>query len=209
MVNVQIKKGFSIIELMIVILILSLMMVLTLPDFSRWILSSRMKNIGESIAFGIVEARTLAIKTGWGSYFYLNNDGSWFVSKTPPLNSQTTDATFNILERGNLKLTNKMKLSISPSNSNTIMFDDLGIMENDFKNKPSKSTVFLLSNTGNQYDESDFGIGPIKEITIGLIEEDPAINDIKVKIGVGGAVVTCVDFKVDNNLPNNCKNIQM
>ncbi len=197
MVNVLTKnKGFTIIEFMVVIAVLSVAMVLTLPDFSKWILSTKMKNVAESIALGVKQAKGNAIRNNWTAYFYLNEDGSWIVSK----NSGKMDT----VRGGMMKINNKMKISVNPSGANTIIFDHMGLIISDFKNSPNKSTVVEPSEA-----LADYGIGPISEITISLIDDDEAINDIKIKIGEGGSVITCIDFKIDNNLPNNCKNIEM
>ncbi len=190
------KKGFTIIEFMVVIAILSVAMVLTLPDFSKWILSTKMKNVAESIALGLKQAKGNAIRNNWTAYFYLNEDGSWVVSKN--------SGKGLIVSAGMMKINNKMKITVNPIGANTIIFDHMGLIISDFQNSPNKSTIVDPSEA-----LSDYGVGPINEITIGLIDSDEAINDIKIKIGEGGSVVTCIDFKIDNNLPNNCKNIEM
>ncbi len=195
MANVQIKKGFSIIEFMVVIAILSIAVVQTLPDFSKWILSVRMKNVAESIAFGVMQARSYAIKGGEDVYLSLNEDGTWYIFPNY--------TAVQHIEYGDIAITNKMSIAVTPSNAKTIIFDQNGVIINDFKSNPTKYTIAQPTKAYNI-----FGVGPIQEITIGLANGDETINDIKVKISQGGSVLTCIDFKIDNNLPNNCKNIQ-
>lgn len=73
-------RGFSLIELMIALSILSFMLVLSAPSFTTWINSLRLRNQAESAMLGIVYAQSEAIRRNSNFVFEFENEkNSWRV----------------------------------------------------------------------------------------------------------------------------------
>lgn len=73
--------GFSLIELMVVITVLGILVVLAMPSYRQWILSSRIRSASESIQNGLRIARAQAVELDTGVRFELNSASNpgWVV----------------------------------------------------------------------------------------------------------------------------------
>lgn len=76
--------GFSLVELMIGIAIISVVMTLALPSYTAWIQNTRIRNAAESIQNGIQMARAEAVKRNTSVQFDLRGANSaWTVCTKP------------------------------------------------------------------------------------------------------------------------------
>jgi type IV fimbrial biogenesis protein FimT len=86
--NANARRGFTLIELMVGIVILSVVMALAVPNFSEWIRNSKIRTTAESIQNGLQLARSEAVRRNTFVRFQLVDAGcqlsdlgpSWFVS---------------------------------------------------------------------------------------------------------------------------------
>ena len=56
------EHGFSLVELMVTVAVLSLLMTLAVPSFAEWIQNSRIRTAAESIQNGLQVARAEAVR---------------------------------------------------------------------------------------------------------------------------------------------------
>jgi type IV fimbrial biogenesis protein FimT len=76
--------GFSLIELMMGIAILSIVMGMGMPSYSVWIQNMRLRNAAESILSGLQLARAEAVRRNTPVDFRLESGSSWTVGCPPP-----------------------------------------------------------------------------------------------------------------------------
>jgi type IV fimbrial biogenesis protein FimT len=88
-------KGFTLVELMIVVVLLAILILLGIPSFQNFIAKRNLTNVAESIYYGLQVARANAVKTNHPTVFYLDSSGrKWIVDEltpgTPDENGNTT-----------------------------------------------------------------------------------------------------------------------
>lgn len=118
--------GFSLIELMIAITIVSLFLLLAMPSFSEWLINSRIRNAAESITNGLQLARNEAVGRNAAVQFVkgAGTDSSWAVSCVavtpgcPDTNPIHTRATGEGSSTGT---------TVTPGNGLTVVFDSFGM----------------------------------------------------------------------------------
>ena len=75
----QFNKGFTIIELMIALIILSIAMSFAIPSYRTFTANAQIRSTAESIRSGLQIARAEAIKRNSNVRFTLATDSSWVV----------------------------------------------------------------------------------------------------------------------------------
>lgn len=89
----KVDRGFSLIELMVVITILALLAVLGIPSFRDWVLNTRIRTTSEGLENGLRNARVQAIQKDTKIRFEMtgSTSASWTICK-PLVASPTTCA---------------------------------------------------------------------------------------------------------------------
>jgi type IV fimbrial biogenesis protein FimT len=82
--NVRAAEGFTIIELMITIVIVSVTMALGMPAYTTWILNTKLRNTAESIETGLQLARAEAVRRNVPVQFVLGTGASWTFGCVTP-----------------------------------------------------------------------------------------------------------------------------
>lgn len=118
--------GFSLIELMIAITIVAIFLMLAMPNFSEWLVNSRIRTTAESIANGLQVARNESVRRNSAVQFVkgAGTDSSWSVScvaVTPGCPDTNTIQSRATGEGASAAIT------VMPSNGNTVVFDNFGM----------------------------------------------------------------------------------
>lgn len=71
--NTRVSSGFSLIELMTAIVIMSILVMLALPSYSRWISNTQVRNMAESVQNGLRAAQREAAARNGSVTFLLTN----------------------------------------------------------------------------------------------------------------------------------------
>jgi type IV fimbrial biogenesis protein FimT len=100
----QTQRGFSLIELMVVIAIMALLMLAVAPSIGPWIANARVRSVAEEIANGLRMAQSEALRRNRPVAFVLTNatpannatpnanGKNWYVQALPLASSGTTTA---------------------------------------------------------------------------------------------------------------------
>jgi type IV fimbrial biogenesis protein FimT len=75
-------KGFTMIELMIVVAILAIIASIAFPSYRTYIENSRIRNAAESIQNGVQKARTAAVQNNARVSFTLGANSAWTIGCT-------------------------------------------------------------------------------------------------------------------------------
>ncbi len=114
-------RGFSLIELMIVLAIIMILTLLAIPNFTTWLQNSRTRSVAESLQNGLRFAQGEAARLSRLTTFATSGTG-WTVTYTQ-LASDTLAATLQTAADGNLE---NVTITASPTTSAAIQFNSLG-----------------------------------------------------------------------------------
>jgi len=119
-------NGFSLIELMVAITIVSIFLLLAMPSFSEWLINSRIRNAAESIVNGLQLARNEAVSRNASVQFVKGaaTDSGWTVScvAVTPGCPNTNPIQLRASGEGSSSGT-----TVTPSDGPTVVFDNYGM----------------------------------------------------------------------------------
>jgi len=190
--NFRPLRGFSLIELMIAITILSLLTMLAMPSFSRWIANTQVRTMAESVQNGLrLAQREAAARNGSVTFRFT---GVQFTTATPAACNLTlaTSGTNWVVCPGNAASTAKpIQQSNGKSGSagarvssgfSSITFDGLGRTD-----KVAPQTISVTSASGACESDTPPGV----------------FRCLNVLISPGGKVRLC-DPSLDSGNPSAC-----
>lgn len=128
--------GFNLIELMVSLAIMSFLMTIAMPSFTAWMASSRARNVSDSISYGLIQARSEAIRRNDYVTFTLGSDTSWTIAnssgsvinkKSASESSRNTVITFN------------------PSSATTVTFNGIGGVSANFDTTSTLTDITVAS----------------------------------------------------------------
>lgn len=161
------QKGFSLIELMIAIVIMSLALAMAMPSYRAWIHNSRIRNAAESIQNGLQVARSEAVRRNASVQFVLGAGTDWTVGCVT-VNEPNCPALIQSRPTGD---GSSDSVVVVPSDAGTIVFNSFGTMS---------SPVPALG----AFTQIDVDIDP------GVL---PAADsrELRITVDVGGSVRMC------------------
>ncbi|MBB5019801.1 type IV fimbrial biogenesis protein FimT [Chitinivorax tropicus] len=125
-------RGFTILELMITIAIVSIVTMIALPEASVWLANSKTRTIAEGYMNGLQIARNEAIKRNIPIQFEIQNTGGWTVSVV---------STNEVVQKSVTGTSASIKFSvIAKDNKTKVIYNGLG----------------ALVDSGNAIQELDF-----------------------------------------------------
>lgn len=121
MLNAPIKprpSGFSLIELMIGVVILSILMSLAMPSFQAWLQNTQIRNAAESIQNGLQRARAEAVRRNADVEFVLTAGSSWTI--------RVVSSGEVIESRSGSEGSRDVTVAVIPAGATTVTFNNLG-----------------------------------------------------------------------------------
>lgn len=164
--NMEKAGGFTLIELMIGIVIISIVLALGMPSYSIWILNAKLRGAAESIQAGLQLARSEAVSRNSPVVLTMGSGSSWVVGCVTA--TATCPAKIQSRATGD---GSSAAVTVSPAAS-TITFDNLGRMSSPV---PAGGALFT-------------------QISVGLDPTVLAVakqRNLNVTIGIGGNVRLC------------------
>jgi prepilin-type N-terminal cleavage/methylation domain-containing protein len=118
-------RGFTLIELMIVIAVVAILLVLAFPSMSKFVRNERMKSLPEQIHVGIQTAKTHAFKINQAVTFTLDEDG-WIVTTANVENPSAPDVVVAQFDWSKLKWS--AFVTSGTGNADTLVFNGMGLI---------------------------------------------------------------------------------
>ena len=186
-------RGFTLIELMVTVVLLSILMALAFPAMNDWIRNSRIRTVADALQNGLRLAQTEALRRSRQTVFSLtadtnpadgltavDNGGNWSVNFVPLLSGEETGSTF--IEGGGLT---GLAPNIQITGPATLCFNSLGRVVGN----PTPGTGVACTAAAATYD-----------ITI-----PNADRPLRVLVALGGQVRLCDPAKtLSNTNPDGC-----
>lgn len=119
-------RGFTIIELMIAVVILSIFIMLAAPSFAAWIMNTRIRTTTESVVSGLQLARNEAVRRNLAVQFVLGTGTDWKVCVN--LTAGVCPDDTNLIQARAVGEGSNSSITIVASNGNTVSFNSFGQM---------------------------------------------------------------------------------
>lgn len=109
--------GFSLIELLIGIVIMSILLSLAMPSFQTWLQNTQIRNAAESVQNGLQRARAEAVGRNTNVEFVLGTGSSWTVRLA---------GGADIESRPSSEGSRDVTVTVTPSGTTTVRFNNFG-----------------------------------------------------------------------------------
>ncbi|MBS1196237.1 MAG: Tfp pilus assembly protein FimT [Proteobacteria bacterium] len=147
--NSKRARGFSLIELCIVVVILGITLSIGLPAFQTWLQNTQLRTSAETVMNGIQLARTEAVRRNRRVEFILSNPG---VAGGTGWTVQLQDGTPPIQSKPNGEGTQNAVLTVFPNGATTLTFNGFGRTETT--NRDASVPLAMIDiDTGITFDD--------------------------------------------------------
>ncbi|WP_288842082.1 GspH/FimT family pseudopilin [uncultured Deefgea sp.] len=137
------NSGFTLIELMITVLLLSIVLAIAAPNFISWINNSRVKSTTENMAQDLIMARTEAIRRNKPTRLDVRSNCYGITIKNTACNCSITDTSNSAYcEIKQVSTTAGTELTVDTGHFNSLIFDSI-------RGMPATSSFGTLSSEQN------------------------------------------------------------
>ena len=133
-------RGFTLVELMIVLVILTIMSLLALPNISVWLQNTQIRTAGEAILNGMQLARTEAIRRNTAIEMRMDVASGWTV--------RVVGTGEVIQSRLSTEGTSAASVAISPVGATKVTFDSFGTTAEPNPDGTPRITEIKIDSTG-------------------------------------------------------------
>lgn len=180
--------GFTLIEMMIVVAIISIATILGIPSYRAWMQNTQIYNAAESAENGLQKAKAQAVKRNANVEFVLvTNPGgtnpAWLIQlpgNTVPCPIPSGTASTTLLECSTNEGAKNVVAVATPTGATTITFNSLGGVANNFSGAPSLTLI-------------DFNSAVLT-----------GAHNLRITIGIGGITRMCDPNLVTGSSPRAC-----
>ena len=160
------SAGFSLIELIIVIVLLSLMLALAMPAYAAWVQNTRIRSAAESFVSGLQLARNEAVRRNSNVQFVIGVGSAWTVQcqVVTPGCENVAPIQSRVAKEGS-----SSSVTVVASDGLTIRFDGFGRMISPV---PAIGTVATFNIDNTQLSAADS-------------------RDLRVTVGSAGTIRMC------------------
>jgi len=177
------ERGFTLVELIVTITMVSLVLAMGLPAFMNMVSNLRVRSVADSVLAGLQVARTEALKRNRNLAFRLDaaTGGSWTVGEVDASNTITT-----VLQSRSAGDGGTASVAMTPAGTTQVVFNNLGR-----RIQPTPATADVMAvNVTNP--------------TVGTCELDGGrVRCLRVTVTIGGEVRLC-DPKRPTGDPQAC-----
>ena len=172
------RFGFSLIELMIALVILSISLLLGMPSYKAWIQNTQIRNAAESVLYGMQRARSEAVgrNTSVAFVFGAGTDSSWTV--------RVVDTAEVVTSLSGNEGSRNVTRAVLPANATTITFGSLGLVVTNADASASLMRVDL-------------------DVPTTVLSAADS-RDLSIVVGVGGGVRMCDPNVIVVTDPRHC-----
>ncbi|PPC79544.1 MAG: type II secretion system protein GspH [Methylotenera sp.] len=172
-------SGFSMIELMIAVAVVSVLATFALPSYRIWIENTRIRNAAESINTGLQKARVEALKRNADIKFQLGVGAEWTIGCVNATADCPDPIETKVVKDG---ASSSISVTATPVGSATLVFTSLGRVRSAIEGAPEDPFTQLdIDNTSVSGSESrDLrilinagGAGKLCDPYTGLSDTDP------------------------------------
>lgn len=174
--------GFTMIELMIVVVIIAIATMLGIPSYRAWMQNTQIYNAASSVENGLQKAKAEAVKRNVNIEFVLGSNPPWRIQlpgNTTPCPIPSGAALTTLLECSTTEGEKNVTAAATPTTATTITFNSFGGVVNNLN--------------GASLTQIDFSSAVL-----------PGTHNLRVTIGLGGITRMCDPNLATGSSPRAC-----